>query len=427
MGMYNITGWSGGGRRPLTYNLMPGQFRNTRVNVFPSQTIINNNIGNFGSFGGCYDYGDCCCGGGNDKTPSWMNWMMGIGMVGTLVGGIMSLFGGGGAKETEGAGGKEKTPDNTAKDWVKTIKNSFPDAKLSATPDGRYMLNGKIYDTHDEVLAELNKTPEKPAATTTPTNTTPAKTPATDPFTMQLFKGDGVSFKNAGEEEAKFNELTNHEVFKLDSNFSEITIDKLIDQGGPRDWDIENVKISQGADGKLTCSPAKIDDKQVSAETLGGKYIRLTVGDQTYIVGNDGNGYQYENGNVEGFREANWRGGRGVTPPPTAKTPNIKADKSLKPQDVKDTEAKNQIDKWNKEHPDKKVTYSNNQFSTTVQLGTNKKTITAGSFEQLKQDVEKWIKEQKDAAVKLQNSRVNHNRSGYATLGGAMNSHFNKH
>ena len=46
MGIYDITGWSGGGRRPINYGLKAGQFRGMgRVNVFPSSTtIVNNNI-----------------------------------------------------------------------------------------------------------------------------------------------------------------------------------------------------------------------------------------------------------------------------------------------------------------------------------------------------------------------------------------------
>lgn len=315
MSIYNITGWSGGGRRPLTYNLQPGQFRNTRVNVFPNQTIINNNIG---SFGGCYDYGDCCCGGGN-STPKWMNWMMGIGMGTSLLGGIMNMFGlGGGAKETEGAGEK-KTPDTSAKDWVKTIKTSYPDANLSATPDGRYLLNGKIYDTPDDVLAELGKSPEKPAVpatpTTTPTPTTTATPPPTtteaNPFEMLLFDKNKTTFASATEEEREFTKLTGQDVFKLDSNFSEITIDKLIDKGGPKDWDIKDIRISKVANGNLTCSPAQIGKHQVSAEILGkdSQYIRLKVGNQTYIVARDKNAYQYEDGNVEGYGKANLRKG----------------------------------------------------------------------------------------------------------------------
>ena len=103
MGNYGITGWSGGGRQSLTYNLKAGQFRGMgRVNVFPSRTtIINNNI--IGGGYGMYDSHQCC----NNSTPKWMNWMMGIGIGSTLLGGILSMFGIGGGNQVEGAGGKE--------------------------------------------------------------------------------------------------------------------------------------------------------------------------------------------------------------------------------------------------------------------------------------------------------------------------------
>ncbi len=145
--MYNITGWSGGGRRPLTYNLMPGQFRNTRVNVFPSQTIINNNIGNFG---GCYDYGHCGCDGGS-STPKWMNWMMGIGFGTSLLGSILGMFGGG------GGGGAAKA--DTATDEFASLKTLYPkntfskvgDTYVCVTKDGK-QIRGK---SPDELLNKL--------------------------------------------------------------------------------------------------------------------------------------------------------------------------------------------------------------------------------------------------------------------------------
>lgn len=110
MGMYSITGWSGGGRRPLTYNLKAGQFRGMgRVNVIPNQTtIINNNI--IGGGYGVYTNSHCC----NNSTPKWLNWMMGIGIGSTLLGGILNMFGvGGGAGTVEGAGGKEEPQTRT--------------------------------------------------------------------------------------------------------------------------------------------------------------------------------------------------------------------------------------------------------------------------------------------------------------------------
>ena len=70
MGQYGITGWSGGARVTLTYNLKAGQMRGMgRCYIFPNNTYVNNNF-----YGANYDYG-CNC--NSNKTPGWMNWMMG--------------------------------------------------------------------------------------------------------------------------------------------------------------------------------------------------------------------------------------------------------------------------------------------------------------------------------------------------------------
>ena len=113
MSNYGITGWSGGPRQSLTHNLKAGQFRGMgRTNIFPSTTVVNNNF--FGNGYGIYD--DCCC-NNNNSTPSWMNWMMGIGLGTSLLGNILCMFGigggGGGVSDTEGGGGSEKSSKTT--------------------------------------------------------------------------------------------------------------------------------------------------------------------------------------------------------------------------------------------------------------------------------------------------------------------------
>lgn len=113
MSNYGITGWSGGPRQSLTHNLRAGQFRGMgRTNIFPSTTVVNNNF--FGNGYGIYD--DCCC-NNNNSTPSWMNWMMGIGLGTSLLGNILGMFGigggGGGVSDTEGGGGSEKSTKTT--------------------------------------------------------------------------------------------------------------------------------------------------------------------------------------------------------------------------------------------------------------------------------------------------------------------------
>lgn len=145
MGMYSITGWSGGGRRPLTYNLKAGQFRGMgRVNVIPSQTtIINNNI-----IGGGYQTNHCC----DNSTPKWMNWMMGIGIGSTLLGGILNMFGiGGGGGTVEGAGGKEEPQTRTVKEKETTDPTQSKEYK-------------ELKAQHEKDLAEIAKLKEQAKA-----------------------------------------------------------------------------------------------------------------------------------------------------------------------------------------------------------------------------------------------------------------------
>lgn len=142
MGMYSITGWSGGGRRPLTYNLKAGQFRGMgRVNVIPSQTtIINNNIIGGGTFAT-----QCC----DTSTPKWLNWMMGIGIGSSLLGGILSMFGigGGGGGSVEGAGGKEE-----------------PQAKTETQDPTQTKEYKALQAQHEKDLAEIAKLKEQAKA-----------------------------------------------------------------------------------------------------------------------------------------------------------------------------------------------------------------------------------------------------------------------
>ncbi len=108
MGNYGITGWSAGSRQSLTYNLKAGQFRGMgRVRVPNQTTIINNNV--FTGGYGVYDNHNC-----GDTTPKWMNWMMGLGFAGTILGGILNLFGiGGGSTPPVDDGSDKKTTETT--------------------------------------------------------------------------------------------------------------------------------------------------------------------------------------------------------------------------------------------------------------------------------------------------------------------------
>lgn len=162
MSNYGITGWSGGVRQSLTHNLRAGQMRGMgRVNVFPNTTIINNN------FGGGYGFYDdsCCCSSNNNSTPSWMNWMMGIGLGTSLLGNILGMFGiggGGGSSKTEGAGEakteapKQDTNENKKLDEFEGLKVLYPDGKFAKVGD-KYCcrIGDKVIEA--DSLVDLNK------------------------------------------------------------------------------------------------------------------------------------------------------------------------------------------------------------------------------------------------------------------------------
>ena len=174
MSNYGITGWSGGPRQSLTHNLKAGQFRGMgRTNIFPSTTVVNNNF--FGNGYGIYD--DCCC-NNNNSTPSWMNWMMGIGLGTSLLGNILGMFGigggGGGVSDTEGGGGtetpkktKEVKASNENQDEFAGLKVLYPDGKFAKIGD-KYRCNidnqsfeaDSIVDLDKQLKEALNKKPE---------------------------------------------------------------------------------------------------------------------------------------------------------------------------------------------------------------------------------------------------------------------------
>ena len=166
MGMYSITGWSGGGRRPLTYNLKAGQFRGMgRVNVYPSKTtIVNNNF--IGGGYGMYNNYECC----NNSTPKWMNWMMGIGIGSTLLGGILSMFGIGGnngSQQIEGAGGREpqtRQADTPAQDPTQTKEYKELNTKLDKALDEIAELKKQSQVYQEKQTAPSEEIEQKPAA-----------------------------------------------------------------------------------------------------------------------------------------------------------------------------------------------------------------------------------------------------------------------
>lgn len=184
-----ITPWSGGPRSPLTYNLMPGQFRNSRVSIFPSKTVINNNIGSFGNYG-CYDD---CCGGGNKM--GWFGWTMLGGMGLSFLGNLFTGIFGGGSKP-DGAG-DTPTPEKpldlkSIKEDAKIYSSQF-DVKIDVLSDGTLLCNKEKYKDFDELVDVLKKSP-KPVVTSDNVERTEKKEKEVTPTDEN--PADGISKKS---------------------------------------------------------------------------------------------------------------------------------------------------------------------------------------------------------------------------------------
>ena len=318
MGQYGITGWSGGARVPLTYNLRAGQMRGMgRVNVFPNNTYVNNNF-----YGSNYDYG-CSC--NSNSTPGWMNWMMGIGLGGSLLGGILGMF----AKKddsAEGAGGDKKTTEapkelSKLEQAQNAIKGLGKEYSVKSDADGNITFEYTAKDGNrysGKTLGELNQAildaANKPATTEVkPENTEKPEKAETLP---KLFTNMD-SFKTTEDVLKAFKSATGGaDATKIDDINGNITLSQVEDKGnrtkmsGNLSIKAETLKdIEPGTTKPL----GTFKGKKVIAENLDG-YIRIKVGDvQTYIVGkaNDGSykGFQADKLNVTGTGDANWKGG----------------------------------------------------------------------------------------------------------------------
>lgn len=184
MSNYGITGWSGGGRRPITNNLRAGQFRQMGVprNV-SSNIFINNNFGCMGSYNDAYF--DGCCGNNDSGMSKFEKWMLGLGIGGGFLGCILGAFGKG---KSEGAGDTGETTDKAKTDEFAQLKNLYKDDKYTFAKIGdKYICKmgndevegSSIEDLHAQIKAKrqaaqqpaTQTTQETPATTTTPAET----------------------------------------------------------------------------------------------------------------------------------------------------------------------------------------------------------------------------------------------------------------
>lgn len=227
----DITGSYYGGRRPLTFGMRPGQFRNTRASIFPSQTIINNNIG----FGGCcnFDYG-CDCGNSSNKM-NWMDWTMMGGIALTGIGNILSCFwggGGGGSKEVEEKSVDTKSLKADVASYQKAYKDKCSAANVLSNGKILATINGKpqTFDSLDDFIDALNNADTdtgKPATVTPPPTQNKASqvaAPRTDGLTNTW---DNVNF--SGENALKITALTDPIAENVD--FTNATITYSSDKG----------------------------------------------------------------------------------------------------------------------------------------------------------------------------------------------------
>lgn len=277
MGNYGITGWSGGGRRPITNNLRAGQFRQMGVprNV-SSNIFINNNFGCAGSYNGTYF--DGCCGYNDGGMSKFEKWMMGLGISGGLLGGILGAFGKG---KSEGAGDTSETKTDEfagLKELYKNEKYTF--SKIDndyCCNTGNGIIKAPSLKELNEKLMELkNKATQEPTTTapaqqTTQATETPAET--TDEF-LNNYKGSDNSPVKA--KEADLTKLFNN-------------IKGVYDDG----------KDSQGRGiGDFTTATAKNYDANTGTVTIG-KHEYKVISDQA-------NGYLYvEDLNPRGGLENN--------------------------------------------------------------------------------------------------------------------------
>lgn len=339
-GGYSITGWKAAGRQSLTQQLKAGQMRGMGKPHIIQAPVNFTQINNYGGCGVDMMIGDCCyhdhdCGGGS-------NWLQDfIGFLGTACMAAAPWIGGGGGGSRVETG-TEKPAEQPADEFA-GLKTGYPDGKFFKVGD-KYCcnLNGVTYDADSieglyEKLKEAgNKGPDgKPTPASDPTQTTlqgseggdpaaqPTQTPVQTPvqpetkFKPVLFHSDKRSQEA---EEAAFEEITKCKPFKFSDAAAGngITITAVRDHGNETiktDKNNNTITLSKEqlkdlADhpGKKIALPNKFSGKSVQVESLNGQYIRVQVGDQTYIVGADMKAHQYKDGQVIGYNEVNWHG-----------------------------------------------------------------------------------------------------------------------
>lgn len=392
MSNYGINGWSGGVRQSLTYNLKAGQMRGMgRVNVFPSNTtVINNNI--FGNSCGMYD--NCC--DGSDGMSGFTKTMLGIGMGTSILGTILGFFGiGGGGGKSEGAGGtetpketKEVKASNEKQDEFAGLKVLYPDGKFAKIGD-KYRCNigdqsfeaDSIVDLDKQLKAGLNKKPE-----TVKTETDASSVKPSEPETQELKDGK-ITFaidEALGSRSKIKGEVTNNtdgtvSIRGTNNTYTYEKGNKTVTYNG-KSYTVYSLKGATNNKTGKAVPTTKQEYILINGQLVQPKDCKELAGLGTGSI---------KHRQVKGAKsskatskKSNSEGAGGVKQQP--KTQNTQSKQTNKVQA--------EVDNWNKQHPQSKVTLKNGKYSTVVSSNLGKHEVTANSFDELKTKVYAHLK-----------------------------------
>lgn len=395
MSNYGVNGWSGGVRQSLTYNLKAGQMRGMgRVNVFPSNTtVINNNI--FGNSCGMYD--NCC--DGSDGMSGFTKTMLGIGMGTSILGTILGFFGiGGGGGKSEGAGGtetpketKEVKASNEKQDEFAGLKVLYPDGKFAKIGD-KYRCNigdqsfeaDSIVDLDKQLKAALNKKPE----TVKPENKPSEVKPETDASSVKPSEPETQELKDGTFTSAIDEALGSKS--KIKGKVTNNTDGTVSIRGTNNTYTYEKGKKTVTYNGKsytvYSLKGATNNKTGKAVPTIAQEYIlingQLVQPKDCKELAGLGTGSIKHKSSKATSKKSNSEGAGGVKQ--QAKTQNTQPKQTNK--------AQAEVDNWNKQHPQSKVTLKNGKYSTVVSSNLGKHEVTANSFDELKTKVYAHLK-----------------------------------
>ena len=423
---YGITGWTpGGGRQSLTYSLKPGQKRGMGTGRIYQNNVVINNFGAMPRGVDMYYSHNCC--NNNSGLSTFEKWMLGLGTgfgaLGTVLG---AIFGGG---SNEGAGGVEEKPN-----------------------DDKYQTLLDKIDEQQKAIDKLQKQLAKPATTpAAPAKPEPEPEPAEE-ATPQITKAkDGVLGSKAdisgtvtvGENgEVSIKDVQNtytyqktgrtvnyngteYPVYQLTGATSNATGKALPTTN--QEYILMNGELVQPSDCQELqgLGTGSIHKSQPTAATPKNERDVRPSGNKV-IKGNNGysatqksdGSWEYRDNNGKVISDEEFKAKCPTIYEQTQGTKKAQAATTTSKKTPINNKAQQEVQDWNKQHPDKQVTYANGKYSTHVSTistarGRVGKTITANSFDELKTLVNEYINS-------VNNNTNKYSTGGYPGLGGMM-------